>query len=132
MSNADYYPAGAAYDENAPYNEVGTPEIEAEVTVGITLERIATITTDEVYWDGDDWELCDDADTWKAYDYDYCSIPDMLDELVKYIDKELHHLQKFIKARTANKEERERYHLLNKMKESAVGWEEVDREMDKE
>ena len=128
--NNDYYPAGAANDPNAPYNEVTPPEIEAEVTVGITLERIATITTDEVYWDGDDWVLCDDADTWKAYDYDYASIPYMLDELVKYIDKELYHLRKFIKARTANKEERERYRLLTKMKESAVGWEEVDRDME--
>ena len=130
MRESDYYPAGAYNDPNAPFNEVAPPEIEAEVTVGITLERDCTITTDQVYWDGDDWVLCDDADTWKVYDYDYASIPDMLDELVKYIDKELYHLQKFIKARTANKEERERYHLLTKMKESAVGWEVIDREME--
>lgn len=128
--NNDYYPAGAANDPNAPYNEVAPPEIEAEVTVGITLERDCTITTDQVYWDGDEWTLLDDADTWREYDCDYASIPDMLDELVKYIDKELYHLKKFIKARTANKEERERYRLLTKMKESATGWEEVDREME--
>lgn len=130
MRESDYYPAGAYNDPNAPFNQVDPPETEFDVTVGITLERDCTIITDQVYWDGDEWTLLDDADTWKAYDCDYASIPDMLDELVKYIDKELFHLQKFIKARTANKEERDRYRLLTKMRGSATGWEEVDREME--
>ena len=32
MRNADYYPAGAANDPNAPYNQVDPPEIEKELS----------------------------------------------------------------------------------------------------
>jgi len=130
MSESDYYPAGAAYDPNAPYNQVDPPEVDFDITIGITLERNATITTDEVYWDGDNWELCDDADTGKTYDYDYASIPEMLDELVKYIDGEMLVLNKSIKEKTASTTERERYYELKRMRESAVGWEILDRDIE--
>lgn len=123
MRESDFYPAGAYYDRNAPYNQVEPPEIEVEITVSITLERDCTITTDEVYWDGDDWVILEDADKFKAYDYDYASIPEMLDELVKYIDGEMLVLKKSIKDRTASTTERERYQQLKRMRESAVGWE---------
>lgn len=128
MRDADYYPAGAYYDKNAPYNQVEPPEIEAEVNVSFTLERDCTITTNEVYYDEDCWELCDDADLDKAYDSYYVQIPEMLEELVKYVKGEMQVLEKFIKARTANKEERERYRYLQRILESAGGWEVTDRD----
>lgn len=126
MGPADYYPAGAYNDPNAPYNQVEPPEIEAEVNMSFTLERIATITTDEVWWDEDGWELCDDADIGKAYDDYYVAIPEMLEELQKYVKGEMEVLEKFIKARTANKEERERYRYLQRIIDSAGGWEVTD------
>ncbi len=126
MRDADFYPPGAAHDPNAPYNQVEPPEIEVEITVSITLERDCTITTDEVYWDGDDWVILEDADKFKAYDYDYASIPEMLSELVKYIDGEMSVLKKSIKDRTASATEHERYQQLQRMRESAVGWEVTD------
>lgn len=43
------YPPGAD-TPNAPWNQVEPPEIEAEVYMSFTVERIATITTDEVWW----------------------------------------------------------------------------------
>ena len=128
MSEADYYPAGAYNDPNAPYNQVEPPEIEAEVNVSFTLERDATITTNEVYYDEDCWELCDDADIDKAYDDYYVGIPEMLEELVKYVKGELEMLEKFVKARTANKEERKRYRYLQRIIDSASGWEVTDRD----
>ena len=128
MRDADYYPAGAYYDRNAPFNQVEPPEIEAEVNVSFTLERDATITTNEVYYDEDCWELCDDADIDKAYDSYYIPIPEMLGELVKYAEGELKVLEKFIKARAANKQERERYQYLKRILDSASGWEVTDRD----
>jgi len=126
MRPADYYPAGAYNDPNAPYNQVEPPEIEAEVCMSFTLERDATITTNEVYYDEDCWELCDDADIGKAYDDYYVGIPEMLGELSKYAKGEMEVLAKFIKSRTANKEERERYRYLQRIIDSAGGWEVTD------
>ena len=119
------YPPGADTPD-APWNEVVPPEIEAEITVSITLERIATITTDEVWWDEDRWELLDDADIGKAYDDYYIAIPEMLGELSKYAKAELEVLAKLIKSRTANKEERDRYNYLKQIIDSASGWEVTD------
>lgn len=126
MRGADYYPAGAYNDPNAPYNQVEPPEIEAEVNMSFTVERIATITTDEVWWDEDGWELAADADIGKAYDDYYVGIPEMLEELSKYAKGEMQVLEKFIKSRTANKEERERYRYLQRIIDSAGGWEVTD------
>lgn len=119
------YPPGADTPD-APWNEVVPPEIEAEVNISFTLERIATITTDEVWWDEDGWELLDDADIGKAYDDYYVGIPDMLEELQKYIKGEMQVLEKSIKTKTANKEDRERYRYLQRILDSAGGWEVTD------
>ena len=119
------YPPGADTPD-APWNQVEPPEIEAEVNVSFTLERDATITTNEVYYDEDCWELCDDADIGKSYDDYYVGIPEMIEELSKYAKGEMQVLEKFIKARTANKEERERYHYLQRIIDSAGGWEVTD------
>jgi hypothetical protein len=52
----------------------------------------------------------------------------MLEELQKYVNGEMEVLAKFIKARTANKEERERYRYLQRILDSAGGWEVTDRD----
>jgi len=119
------YPPGADTPD-APWNEPVRPEIDAEVYVQFTVERIATITTDEVWWDEDGWELAADADIGKAYDDYYVAIPEMLGELTKYVKGEMQVLEKFIKSRTANKEERERYSYLQRIIDSAGGWEVTD------
>lgn len=130
MRESGYYAPGTEFRSDAPWNQVEAPECDFDVTVSFSLERECSITTDQVYCDDGDWCLLDDADIWKEYNKDYASIPEMLEELVKFIDKELEHLGKLIKARTANKQERERYHLLKKMKDSATGWKIMDREME--
>ena len=119
------YPPGADTPD-APWNEPVTPEIDAEITVSTTLERIATITTDEVWWDEDGWELAADADIGKAYDDYYIAIPEMLGELSKYSKGEMEALEKLVKSRTANKEERDRYNYLKQIIDSASGWEVTD------
>lgn len=111
LKESGYYPPGAEFDENAPWNQVDPPEVDFTIKVGITLEREAVITTDEVYNDDGDWCLCDDADVEGAYKETYKSIPDMLGELVKYIDGEL--LGDISEGRRRE---------LELMKESATGW----------
>jgi len=111
LRESGYYPPGAEFDENAPWNQVDPPEIDFTIKVGITLEKECVITTDQVYnYDGD-WCLCDDADVEGAYKETYKPIPDMLAELVKYIDGEL-----------LGDISKERRRELELMKESAQGW----------
>lgn len=111
MRESGYYPPGAEFDPRAPWNQVDPPEVDFTIKVGITLEREAVITTDEVYNDDGDWCLCDDADVEGAYKETYKSIPDMLAELSKYIDGEL-----------LGDISKERRRELELMKESATGW----------
>ena len=111
LRESGYYPPGAEFDENAPWNEVEPPEVDFTIKVGITLEKECVITTDEVYNDDGDWRLCDDADVEGAYKETYKTIPDMLAELVKYIDGEL-----------LGDISKERRRELELMKESAQGW----------
>lgn len=111
LKESGYYPPGAEFDENAPWNQVDPPEVDFTIKVGITLEKECVITTDEVYNDDGDLCLCDDADVESAYKNTYKSIPDMLAELVKYIDGEL-----------LGDISKERRRELELMKESATGW----------
>ena len=111
LKESGYYPPGAEFDPRAPWNQVDPPEVDFTIKVGITLEREAVITTDEVYNDDGDWCLCDDADVEGAYKETYKSIPDMLAELSKYIDGEL-----------LGDISKERRRELELMKESATGW----------
>lgn len=111
LRESGYYPPGAEFDENAPYNQIDPPEVDFTIKVGITLEKECVITTDEVYNDDGDWCLCDDADVEGAYKETYKSIPDMLAELVKHIDGEL-----------LGDISKERRRELELMKESAQGW----------
>lgn len=119
MSEADYYPPGAYTDPNAPYNQVEPPEIEFDCCVSYTLERDSSLITDQVYMDEDGWTLCDDADLFDAYEYGRTSIPKLLKELVKYIDKEL--------EGNVNAKRRKE---LSSMRESATGWKEVDMDIE--
>ena len=111
LKESGYYPPGAEFDPRAPWNQVDPPEVDFTIKVGITLEREAVITTDEVYNDDGDWCLCDDADVEGAYKETYKSIPDMLAELSKYIDGEL-----------LGDISEDRRRELELMKESATGW----------
>ena len=115
MRNADYYPAGAADDPRAPYNQVDPPEKEFDCSATVVLNKDTTILTDRVYWDGEDWELCEDVSKQDVFRDNYTDIPTLLAELVKYIDGELE-----------GKPSHQRRWELQKMKESAKGWTIID------
>ena len=45
MSEADYYPAGAYNDPNAPYNQSDVPDEDFEITCSQSLSKTVTVTT---------------------------------------------------------------------------------------
>lgn len=65
-----YYPAGAEFDLNAPYNQVDLPEKEIEVTISVTLSKTVKIMVD-------DYSVEEDADEdgrYLSYDYSGCDL----------------------------------------------------------
>lgn len=92
MRDSDYYPAGAANDRNAPWNEVVVPEKDFDVCVKTTLTRGFTITTNDYNPCCDEcesWNDTSDTDWAKAYVGSCYTIPQMLKELEKFLEKAL-------------------------------------------
>lgn len=85
MIESGYYPPGAEFDPNAPYNQVENPEREFEVTVCQVLSKSVTLVTSdynlEVDVDEDGgYASCDTSDTdWKRiYAEDHATIEELL------------------------------------------------------
>lgn len=87
--NSDYYPAGAYRDPNAPWNKVDIPEItvKCDVMVSVVREGVPVIT-DNYTRDEDGVEVFQE---YLPDDYENChhDIPELLEELAKYINGEL-------------------------------------------
>ena len=65
-----YYPPGAEFDPNAPYNQVDYPEREIEVTISVTLSKTVKVMVD-------DYQVEEDADEdgrYLSYDYSECDL----------------------------------------------------------
>ncbi len=94
MIESGYYPPGAEFDPNAPWNEVPIPEKEFEVTISQTVSRTVKVLTDDYarcYDDEAGYEYADTQDTdWKeAYAKDHEDIPKLLSLLKSYIERDL-------------------------------------------
>jgi hypothetical protein len=91
MRGSDYYPAGAYYDANAPWNQVEVPDIEVKCVTTMPMQKTISVMTDQYTVDEDgDTELLDNYGDLreKVLDQHY-DIPTLLEELAKYIKGEL-------------------------------------------
>ena len=93
----DNLPPGAAHDPNAPYNEVEIPEREFDVTISMSLSRTVQCYTNKYIPEVDEENghlYVDTSDTpWsEVYGDNHKTIPELLDELKKYIQKDLDNL----------------------------------------
>ena len=94
MSESGYYPPGAEFDPNAPYNEVEIPEREFEVTISQTLSRTVTIVTDDYYpeydeEDGRTYANTENTDWEKVYENCDFKLQDLLEELKGYVQSDM-------------------------------------------
>lgn len=119
MRESGYYPPGAEFDPNAPWNQIEPPEMQFDGVATVVLNKMANVYTDKVYNNDGDWELCDDVNAHEIWNDNYMDIPKLLNELVKYIDKELE----------CNPNYQRREELLE-MKDSAQDWVVIDEEYD--
>ena len=120
MRDADYYPAGAYSDPNAPYNEPADPDpIEVECEVSVTLQKTITVETDNYTLDFDEESGNYDIDLLDSYcelaekaGEQHYSLTQLLAELVKYLKNDL----------CADLPEKRKRELRN-MLADAEGWE---------
>lgn len=119
MSEADYYPAGAYSDPNAPYNEPVIPERDFDIDVEFVMSKTVTVTTNDYAPEYDDEDGRENANTentdWEeAYDNSgHLTIAEMLQELESYVKDDM--------TKTAPNSGKGRY--LQRVLESCQGWE---------
>ena len=119
MSEADYYPAGAYSDPNAPYNEPVIPERDFDIDVEFVMSKAVTVTTNDYApeyddEDGHEYANTENTDWEKAYDNSgHLTIAEMLQELESYVKDDM--------TKTAPNSGKGRY--LQRVLESCQGWE---------
>ena len=77
MIESGYYPPGAEFDPNAPYNQKELPEKEIEVTVSITLSKTVKIKVSDytIYSNEDENGKCFDE-----IDYSDCNLKEAVEK----------------------------------------------------
>ena len=101
MIESGYFPPGAEFDPNAPYNQSEPEEIEVEVVINQTLSKSTKIlTTDYIVNEWEDFEPDEeggfyrtggieydfsDSDLKGAYEEQEYTIPELLDYLKAYL-----------------------------------------------
>lgn len=123
MRESGYYPPGAEFDPQAPWNEPVIPEQDFEVDVEYVLQKNAVkVTTDDYIPEFDEETGNVDANTedtdWEnAYENSHYTIPELLSELESYIKQDLERYKG-----SATKERQ-----LKEMLEDCQGWELYDK-----
>ena len=84
MIESGYYPPGAEFDVNAPYNEKELPEKEIEVTVSITLSKTVKIkVSDYTIYSNED----ENGNHFEDIDYSDCNLKEAVEKQV-YLPQE--------------------------------------------
>lgn len=92
MKESGYYPAGAEFDPDAPYNQKELPEITRQVKCIFTIEKDVDLVTDDYLPDGDADEMTPDTSStdWEDEYNMQCHTPtELFDMLAAYIHKEM-------------------------------------------
>lgn len=96
MRESGYYPPGAEFDSNAPYNEPIIPEQDFEVDVEYVLQKKNVKVTTDDYCQEFEYETgcvnanTEDTDWENAYNNSgHFTIQEMLDELKEYVKADM-------------------------------------------
>ena len=117
------YPPGADTPD-APWNEHDTEPIEVNADVTVTLQNTLTVTTNNYVVDEDGTDLLDKySDIEELVRKQHKSIPALLAELEKYINKEL-------QGDVSRDVSYTRKCELRKMLEDCQGWEQAELDVD--
>lgn len=73
-----YYPPGAEFNPNAPWNQVDIPDKEIEVTVSVTLSKTVKVNVNDYKIDGG----LDEDGPYYEYDYSECDLHKAVEDQV--------------------------------------------------
>ena len=110
------YPPGAEHDPNAPYNQKEQEPVDIDVCVSCTLSKSTTI--------GGNPEVDDLKDIYEQQEY---TIPELLDEFIKILKKEIAEINATIKLLDDNMSNAEKalesnISHYNNLLDSLKGW----------
>lgn len=134
MRESGYYPPGAEFDPNAPYNQVENPEEEFNVTIVETLSKNVTIVTTnynlEVDCDEDGcYRNCDTSDTsWKdEYKTQGCTAIETIIAVKTYLEEvRLEDLKDLSLCRELTISEKKELKVVKDLIEQCKGWEQEE------
>ena len=78
MMESSYYPPGAEFNPNAPWNQVESPEIEIEVTVSVTLSKTVKVIVNDCKVEED----ADEDGRYLSYDLSECDLHKAVEDQV--------------------------------------------------
>ena len=133
MRESGYYPPGAEFDPNAPYNEVCVPEEDFDLSVYQTVHRGVTVTTDKynpVYDDETGYYEADTSDTdWREVYGENCfDIMELLKILKGYVTADLANIENIEQPFRRQMERRRLEHLI----EEIDSWEPYELDIEEE
>ena len=116
-----YYPPGAEYDPDAPYNQEEPPEVLVELTATETLTKTISAYTNKV------WRVYDE-EGYGSYEKDGFDPRDAWDEETDSLETTL---SKALEEITALRKEAESHiKRLKVLEEALAGWESLEREVE--
>ena len=95
MIESGYFPPGAEFDENAPYNQVEVRERDFDIECEFVMRKCVTVTTNDYAPDYDDEDGREDANTentdWaQAFaESGHFTIQDLINELREYVIEDM-------------------------------------------
>lgn len=118
-----YYPPGAEYDPDAPWNQTDPEPIEIDASVSTSLSKSIKLEVTDYINNGPDEDGCSDIDfrdcnLKQAFNETYRSIKEILDSFIKVVDNI-----------NQNGLTDQNLKLLNILARSSEGWEEDELEV---
>ena len=96
MRESGYYPPGAEFDPDAPWNEPVIPEKSFDVTISTTLSKATTVDTDQYipYVDHDEdgcyaWEDTSDTNWEDVYNENHYTALGLINKFKEFLEKYL-------------------------------------------
>lgn len=72
MIESGYYPPGAEFDTNAPYNQIDNPEKKIKVTISMTLSKTVEVSVTD--YDVVANDIDDEGEPFEDIDYSNCDL----------------------------------------------------------
>lgn len=83
MTESGYYPPGAEFDPNAPWNQTEPPEIDFDVCISSTLSKNVKVSTSD-YREDEEGEISTMETDWKAaYGDTHCTPMELIEHCKK-------------------------------------------------